>query len=162
MEENRVRDIYELERILLPIFEKLANNETDYDAPDLTDDEGSQMLKHICYLMRKDLEGDDREQDYDLPEGNLNSIADLWTKQTGHMFTPIDVASIMTGSMIGRIKNGGGSVTESHHSICEKCMFWQCLNAEVGFTCVYALDCDTKNNFCGFKPRLIENEDDLK
>lgn len=60
MEENRVRDIYELERIALPAFEKLAKNEDPGELIDrITDEEGCVLLNRICDLMRKDLEEDD-------------------------------------------------------------------------------------------------------
>jgi len=58
MEENRVRDIYELERIALRVAEKITNNEAPPNE-DLTEEESTMILNHICDLMRKDLEEDD-------------------------------------------------------------------------------------------------------
>ena len=58
MEENRVRDIYELERIALRVAEKIMNNEAPpYE--DFTEEESTMLLNRICELMRKDLEEDD-------------------------------------------------------------------------------------------------------
>ena len=59
MKEYGGRNIYELERIMLPYFEKLAKNEDVGEPDNLTEEEGCVLLNRICELIRQDLEGDD-------------------------------------------------------------------------------------------------------
>lgn len=54
MEENRVRDIYELERIALRVAEKIMNDEAP-PHEDFTDEESAMLLERICDLIKKDL-----------------------------------------------------------------------------------------------------------
>lgn len=48
----------------------------------------------------------DREQDYGSPENNFQKIADLWNAYCGAVFTPSDVAVMMTLVKIARISSG--------------------------------------------------------
>ena len=59
MKEYGGRNIYELERIVLPVFEKRAKNEDPEELDDLTEEEGRVLLNRICELIRQDMEGDD-------------------------------------------------------------------------------------------------------
>ena len=50
-----------------------------------------------------------REEDYGSPEDSFATIADLWTAYSGHLFTPVDVAMMMSLLKIARIGGGRGS-----------------------------------------------------
>ena len=50
-----------------------------------------------------------REEDYGSPEDSFATIADLWTAYSGHLFTPVDVAMMMSLLKIARIAGGRGS-----------------------------------------------------
>lgn len=53
-----------------------------------------------------------REQDYGSPENNFARIADLWNaymRDTGVVFTPVDVAMMLGLLKIARIKTGTGT-----------------------------------------------------
>lgn len=47
-----------------------------------------------------------REQDYGIPEDNFNRIAELWSGYTGHTYSDVDVAMMMSLLKIARIKTG--------------------------------------------------------
>lgn len=53
-----------------------------------------------------------REQDYGSPENNFARIADLWNaymRDTGVVFSPVDVAMMLGLLKIARIKTGTGT-----------------------------------------------------
>ena len=48
----------------------------------------------------------DREEDYGSPEDNFSKIADLWSAYTGHTYSALDVAMMMSLLKIARIYAG--------------------------------------------------------
>lgn len=51
-----------------------------------------------------------REQDYGKPEDNFKLIADIWSSYLGVKLNSMDVANMMIGLKIARIKTGHGSI----------------------------------------------------
>ena len=47
-----------------------------------------------------------RQEDYGTPENNFGVIAALWSAYTGHSYTAVDVAMMMSLLKIARIKTG--------------------------------------------------------
>lgn len=48
----------------------------------------------------------DREEDYGNPEDNFSKIAELWSAYTGHTYSALDVAMMMSLLKIARIYAG--------------------------------------------------------
>lgn len=51
----------------------------------------------------------DRESQYGTPEDNFRIIADLWSAYKGIVFSPVDVAMMMSLLKIARVKSGTGT-----------------------------------------------------
>jgi hypothetical protein len=67
------------------------------------------MTREECLGRAKECVCGQREQDYGTPENNFQRIAALWGAYTGHTYTPIDVAMMMSLLKVARIKSGTGT-----------------------------------------------------